>query len=363
MVKVSKITVTEHSFDNQLKKPDAAMKQCLELIPAKELAALFPKKVRYQLRFRLEDANSQLANAIRRCLVDELPTYSLTFNLMHDATGKPADFITDLRTNDKHIFGKCDYLKKRIEGIPIRQNINPDEWKISMEVQNNTGDLIDITAADFKLTHKGKVVPVDDLMYSRYILMRIYPKCYLRISNIRIEQGLGMVNGNSFKKVTDVYYEIEDAPMQKNASGGYSGKSSMDSNYKNFTMGYSTYRNDVKVYDPIKMTCELLVQRLDTIGDEWKKIKDGELSDKIQVTKEGTVNIIHLEGETYTLANLLYYYVYLEMPSIEFASGGIKHLDKIGGMVQIKHANYIEIFANAIKAAIKDLKAVGAAFK
>lgn len=361
MVKVNKITITEHKYDDQFKKQDDAMKKCLELISAKELIALLPKNTRYTVRFRLEDANSQLANAIRRCLVDELPTLSMTFNLMHDNTGKPADIITDLRTNDKHIFGKCDYLKKRIEGIPIKQNIIPDEWKISMEVNNNTTDLMDITSAHFKVIHKGKQVDPSVLMYPNYIIMRIYPKCSLRISNIRIVEGTGLMNANCFKYITNVYYEIEDKPMVR-INGKYEGKSSMVSDYKTFIMGYSTYRNNVAAADPIKQSCRVLVERLETILSEWKKIKDGELSDKIQVNKVAESFIINIEGETYTLANLIYYYVFQEMPSIEFASGGIKHMDKVGAVIIIKNSEYMKLFANAVKAAIADLQKVHAAF-
>jgi DNA-directed RNA polymerase subunit L len=362
MVQVSKINVSEHSYVDDFKKKDEDIKKCLELISEKELLQLLPKKTRYTLRFDLENANSQLANALRRCLEDELPTLCLTFNILHDTDGNPANFINDLRTNDKYIFGKCDNLKKRLEAIPIKQNINPNEWKISLDMQNKTNDLIDITSGDFKVLHKGKEVPVEHLMYPNYILMRLYPQCYIKLNNIRIIEGLGMDNANSFKYINGVYYEIHSKPMTK-VGEKFQNKSSLESDYDKFTIGYSTYRNDVDVFSPIKNACQILLDRLGIILSEWDKIKEKDFSDKINVSKNGENWVITIEGETYTLANLLYYYVYKELPSIEFASGGIRHLDKLGAIVIIKNNNYLELFENATKKIIKDLTTIKNSFK
>jgi DNA-directed RNA polymerase subunit L len=360
-IKISKITVSEHNFEEQFKKPDSSTKLCLELMSSKELLELLPKNNKKTIRFHIENTNSQLMNAIRRCLEDEIPTLCLTFNLMHDKEGKPADFIIDLRTNDKNIFGKCDELKKRIEAIPIRQDINLDEWKISIDVKNKTNDLINITAADFKINHKGKNVSVDQLMFPNYILTRLYPNCYFQLSNIYIKKGISMINANSFKLLSNIYYEIEDTPMNK-IGDKYIGKSSLESDYSKFTLGYSTYRNNLDIYQPIKMACNILIDRLQNILDEWKLVEDN-TSDKIKVKLDSGAYVITIEDEYYTIANLLHYYIYKELPSIEFVSGGIKHLDKIGAIIIIKNKNYLTLFENGTKKAIKDLKYILSEFE
>lgn len=371
-IKVSKITVSEHTFEQQFKKPDDDAKKCMDLMPAKELLALLPKTKKTTLRFYMDGANSQLTNAIRRCLEDELPVKSLTFNLMHDSDGKQSDFITDLRTNDKNIFGKCDELKKRIEAIPIRQNIVPSEWKITLDVHNKTQDLINITASNFKILHKGKSVPVESLMFPDYILTRLYPNRYLQLTNIYINVGISMDNANSFKLLSNIYYSIDEPPMTK-VGEKYIGKSSMESDYTKFEMGYTTYRNDVQIYDPIKSACANLIERLQVIDTEWKKIDaasnekksdvSSAVSDKIQVKVVAGAHVITIEGEYYTIANLLHYYVFKELPTIEFGSGGIRHLDKMGAIITIKNKNYLTLFSNAIQAAINDLHAIQMAFK
>lgn len=419
MVKISDIKITEHSYEQQFKQPDADTKKCLELISAKDLLALLPSTIKYTLRFTLSQANSQLANAIRRCLMNELPTYSMTFNLFTDEKDQPIDSIKDLSTNDKHIFGKCEVLKKRIEAIPIRQDIHPEEWTISIDVKNETTDLMDITANHFKIQYNGKIVPSSQLINPHYLLIRIYPKCFLKINNIYIKQGIGQVNANLFRHINNIYYEIDEPPMNeastiydqpiqktgaasktkstksaqnnvgrnthsdaqnsdsKNIYGGatQSGQSSMMSNYSKFIIGYSTYRNHMKATDPIKSACTNLINRLNQIKNEWVKLKDmyqsdnhkighsqSIASDKLQVIKTSDFYTIHIEGEYHTLINAIYYYVYAEMPDIEFATGGIIHFNSLGGHITIKHQNYAKIFDNALAALISDLQTIHKAF-
>lgn len=359
MVKVSNIVITEHLFKNQLDKPDDDTKKCLNLIKSDELLKLLPKNPKYTIRFKLENANSQLANALRRCLEIDIPTHALTFNLMHTTDGRPADFIADLRTNDKNIFGKCDELKKRIEGIPIKQNIDPNEYKISLNIQNKTNDLIDITPRSFKILHKNKQIDVHTLMYPDYILARLYPNCYLNIDNIYIKTGIGLTDSNSFKFLSNVYYEILDEPLMK-INKKYVGKSSLESNYTTFLIGYSTYRNDVAIKEPIKIVCNILINKLNVILNEWEKINNtaSNASDKINIAKKLDIYIITILGETYTISRLLYYYIYLEMPTIEFASGGIEHLDKHKATIYIKSNDYFKIFKNAIINSIKDINSI-----
>jgi DNA-directed RNA polymerase subunit L len=371
MVKVSQISIVEHSFEQQFKKPDDDTKKCIAMLSAKDLLSLLPKTSNYTVRFKLSDANSQLANAIRRCIVDEIPTYAMTFNILHNSDGSPADFVNDISTKDKSIFGKCDELKKRIEAIPIRQDIVPADWKITLKYDNTNGnDLSNIMSSDFKILYKGKPVSVDSLMYDGYILTRIEDGYSLTISNIRIVQGIGRTNANSFKYVTRPYYEILAEPMDK-VNGKFVGKSSLESDYKEFIMGYTTYRNHVKPFEPIKAACNTLIERLQVILNEWEQMPHdakqektiGELSGKIIVNKEAKCYIIKIANEGYTIANLLSYYIYKELPTIEFSSGGIEHLDRNIGVVVIKNEEYVKIFTNATKKAIADLQIVESSFK
>jgi DNA-directed RNA polymerase subunit L len=216
-------------------------------------------------------------------------------------------------------------------------------------------------AVKYNDKHKGKKVNADQLMYPHYILTRIWPKCFLRINNIYISQGIGRNNANSFKHVASVYYEPGERPMQK-IDNKYVGKSSLDSNYAIWHMGYTTYRNDIDLRFPIKNACAALVDRMQLLLGEWKKVNDGQLSDKIQVnTIQNSYEVI-MYGESYTVSNMLSYYIYRELPSISFITGGMKHLDKNEAFVIIKHKNYKDLLKNAGDAIISDLQAISAAF-
>lgn len=361
MVKVLDISTKEHLFITQFKNPDADTKKCLELLSAKELLSVLPANPEYTIRFTLDDANSQIANALRRVLVDEIPTYAMTFNLMLNENNKPADFINCLRTDDKFIFGKCDNLLKRIEAIRIKQNINPTDWKISLEIKNDTTELIDIYSSHFKIIYKGKQVNVEQLMHPTYILMRLRPHKFLKINNIRIVQGLSMDDANKFKYLANVHYDIFEKPFEK-INGKFVGRSCMESDYKKFFIGYTTYRNIIRPYEPIKNACQILIDRINVILVEWNKIKKNEPSDRISKYQIGEIHVISINGESYTMANLLYYYIYMELPSIDFATGGIKHIEKNISIIKIKHKNYWDILSNASKKIIKDLEIIDKSF-
>lgn len=371
MVKVTDISSTTHTFADQLKNPPKhlveATKQCIELVP--DILDYLPKEPEYTVRFTLSDANSQLANAIRRCLVDEIPTYALTFDLLVDQYGEYLDSITKLDTNDKYIFGQCENLLKKIEAIPMRQDISdPDKWLVSLDVANTTNELIDIHSSDFLVKRNGKIVPVDNLMFSHYVLTRLRPHSYLKIKDIKIVRGISMDNPNKFKYLSEVYYKIDAEPMHK-VDKQFVGVSSMNSDYSKFIMGYTTYRNCVPKFDPIKRACVVLVERLVAIQNEWEKIKPDQetpdelkSSDKINKYKVGQIHVIEITGENYTLANALYYYVYKEVPDIDFATGGVKHIEKRIAVIKIKHNNYYKIFTNAIRKLIADIETINSAF-
>jgi len=361
MVKVINISIQEHTFISQFKKPDAATKQCLKLLSEKQLLQTLPNKSKYIVRFTLDQTNSSLAGALRRVLVDEIPTYAMGFNLMINEKGDRADFISDLRTDDKYIFGKCDSLLKRIEAIRIQQNIDPNEWQISLNVINNTTELMDIYSSHFNVLHKGKAVDVSKLMFPNYILTRLRPQKHLTITNIRIDRGLSSINSNKFKYLANTYYEIDTTPLSK-INGKFTGRSCMESDYTKFFMGYATYRN-ISAYEPIKRACEVLTVRLMNIHTEWNKIKKNEPSDKINKYQIGEIHVIEISDESYTMANLLFYYIYKEMPSIEFATGGIKHIEKNIAVIKIKHNNYWDLFNNAVNRIIDDLKIIANSFK
>lgn len=343
MVKVLNIKISSHEWSKSLKSKDKNLKECLNIVSESKLLSVLPKGESHTVRFTLDNANSQLANAIRRVLMDEIPTYCLSFNE-----------YTDIKTDDYYIHGQCDQLCVQINALRIDQDINEDEfskWKIYLKKHNNTDDLMDITSGDIQIMAGNK--QITDLFYPGYILSRLRNKCSLKIENIKIEKGLGLTNSNKFKYLANVYYEIMEEPLLE-TKDGFEGKSSLESDCKKFTIGYTTFKNIKDPCTPMFKCCDELKHRLDSILYDW----ENDINDKIHIRQEDSIYLIEIEGEKLTIGNLIGYYIYLEMPSIEYITSGIVHIEKNIAIIKIGNKNYKKLFSNAIKQALTDISII-----
>jgi DNA-directed RNA polymerase subunit L len=143
--------------------------------------------------------------------------------------------------------------------------------------------------------------------------------------------------------------EIED---------GFKGISSLESECKKFTIGYTTFRNTEDPYTPIFRCCDELKQRLNNILHDW----ENDINDRIHTRQEENIYIIEIEGEKWTIANLISYYIYSEMPSIEFVTSSVVHIEKNIGVIKIGNKNYKKLFTNAIKRVLIDIEIIRKAF-
>ena len=141
MVKVKNVKVSEIPFETA----DKNFQRCVEYIksvtPDGAYKKYMPKKPKQKLSFELIDANSDLANTIRRFLLDEIPVQSMTVS------------EENIKTTDRFIL--TDYLKKQIELVPILQGIDMTELKISLSIENNTDKRMPIYTRDMKITDKS----------------------------------------------------------------------------------------------------------------------------------------------------------------------------------------------------------------
>ncbi len=85
-----------------------AMSACVKLLDEKTLDSLLPKRPRLTVAFTLKDTDVNIANAIRRCLINEMEVFSLAFD------------PHDVKTDDRFIL-KEDDLLKQIALLPLFQ--------------------------------------------------------------------------------------------------------------------------------------------------------------------------------------------------------------------------------------------------
>lgn len=112
----------------------------------KDLFEMLPKQPWHDADFELKGTYAGFANAIRRVMIEEVPV--LCANVKETA----------VTTDDEFVKGLMDVLVKNINLLPVRQSLDKetaDKLTIRLDVFNDTNEVIDVTAADFKIVPAG----------------------------------------------------------------------------------------------------------------------------------------------------------------------------------------------------------------
>lgn len=345
MVNVKELKVMEHNF--QLKKgTNVEFDKCLKMVP--ELLTLLPKKSKYIVSFELVDTNVDVANAIRRCLTNEIPIKSLDY----------VDDEKNVQFSDLYILS--DLLKQQIELVPIDQNVE-ENTMLSLKVSNNTDSIINVSTHDFKVVSPPNL-KVEDLMED-IVLGQLRPQGTLTIKKVGITEGKAKSNSAAFNSLASIKYEILDTkPLYEEK-----GKSSMVSDPSHFRIEYSTHRNFTNPLYPMIKCCNELISRLESIVDAMKPIQNKDtfyFSDFIKLETEGSTKTISISDESWTITNLLTRNcIELSKNNILFVTPSIIHPDKAIGQLKITHPEFSDLIQNAAKKAIKDLQTIESSFK
>jgi len=342
MAKVTNLKIDEIDFSKN-KSPE--FKQCLELVP--DLINILPKNIKYKVRFELHNANSDLANAIRRTIMSETPVKSLDYH-EHD----------DIDISDPYILS--DFIKKQINLVPINQDIDISkysDYSIELTLENRTDEIIDVKTSDFIIKKSGKKINVAEIMSPLIVLCRLRPGEHIYIKNINIIEGIGRNDSAAFSNISNIYYKPLDVIPLDSING--TGISSMVSNPKSFMIGYSTHRNTIDPTNIIVNACNTLIKRLEVIYKDFINIENKSeyyYSDLIQLETNGVIKEIQLKNENWTLSNLIARYCYiLTEKNIKFISSSIAHPEKEIGVLRITHPEFSKLIQNAIKKSIDEL--------
>jgi hypothetical protein len=345
MVVVKKIQVLEKNYKNYKTE---SFKKCLKLVP--NLLDLLPKNSKFKVSFELHDTNTDLANAIRRCILNEIEIYSMTFN------------EENMNISDPYILS--DFIKKQIELIPILQDpdIDYDDLKIDINVKNNTNQLINITSKDINVYHKDKQ---KNIMTDTIILCNLRPMEFFNINNIYIKKGKGRNDAGAFNSVSNITYDILNIiPYDENNK---KGSNSLISNPTSFEISYTTYRNIKKPFYFIKLCCDTLIKRLEIILNDMKNIKNDDIkyySEILELETKNDLKILYIKNECRTIANLIARYCFiLTKQNIKFISSDITHYEKDIVFIKIIHNEFSTLIQNSIKKIIDEIKNIKINFK
>jgi hypothetical protein len=364
---VKNTKIKEINFDqklSQLNKPEnLALKNSLGYIAflgnGIDGKDVLPKRSKFRVEFEITGTCSGFANGIRKCIMDEIPIYSLTMD---------SDGFT---TSDRYILS--DYLQKNIELIPILQEIDFEKaknWTISLDIINSTDEVIDIKSGDIEIFDGKTKIPSESIMSPNISIVELHPAMFIKISGISIVHGVSKVDAAKFASVSNTRYEILDMiPLEHTKEKKNPGKSSMMSDPTAFRIGYTTYRN---VNDPktiIYSCCDTLSDRVTAFKKEMENIKEDSetkvisyFSALLDAETRGDFQFFNFKDEARTIPNMISQYCFLLDPNIPFSAPALIHPSTEIGVVKIKHTNSIKIVQDAMTGILRDVSILKKAF-
>lgn len=332
-VSVNDIKYVSHEMDTSMEK---IFKKILKYYPNSQPRKLMPIKNEESCRFLL-NGYVDLANTIRRCLVDEMKTYCMTFD--------DEDFSTD----DPHILS--DLVLDRIKLIPVT-NFS-EKLKISLNLTNTTNDVIQVTTGDIKYSGTDKL-----FASNHYWISHLRPGKNITIKSIHKSVGCNWKSAKGYTYLGNVHYE----------SIGLSNKlsdNSLTHNPEKHIIGFTTKGNiDVKKV-MIDCTSELIDRLGVMVALIEKYIESGKInytSGGLNVNMENNQYTYKFLDEYLTLMNLVSYNCYLLDPGAKYVGACIRHPAICEGHIKITHTSPSKWLIDGIKKSIKDLKTVRSAF-
>jgi DNA-directed RNA polymerase subunit L len=357
-IKVKDMVIHEVSFAARLAKinapENAALKNSLGYIDYLDIGvdakALLPTRSKFRVDFTISDTCSGFANGIRKCMMEEIPIYSLE--------------LGEIVTNDAYVIS--DVLQKNINLLPIIQDAydldDMKTWKFSLDVTNVTDRIMPVKSGSIKISAKGKDIPIETFVSPNITIAELRPTTNLKCKDFSIVVGMAQDDAAKFASVSNTRYLISGpVPDEQNP-----GSSSLVENPREFRLGYTTYRN---VNDPkaiMRRVCEALNGRLVAFMYELKEVRDVaalmHFSNSLDIETRGDFKIFNFKNESWTLVNMISQYCYMLDPSIPFVAPSIVHPSTSVGVVKIKHANPLRIIADAITHIISDIDILRKAF-
>ena len=313
----------------------------LKNTPYASLQHLVPNISHAVVSFEMHHASVAFANAIRRCLTNELELKYLTVDM--------ADIDIPNGTNIVK-----EVVLQRIESIPISQTISSNET-FKLYKNNNTLELMDVnsdsilpisTKVEKKEKKEKNIKPnvSHQLFTDKITICSLDVNQYICIDNIHITSARGKDNGRA--ALGTIGFKVLNQDMKKH--------SSLTVYPTSFQFRMETNGNfNQALMDPIYMVVGDLERRLTIIENA---LKGEEYDQGVHYSTEFNVFKLFVPNESHTIGNLLKQYIYNLDPSIEYVNYRIIHPSKEEMVIDIKnHTDPKKICMDAIVSIKKDL--------
>ncbi|KAG7375702.1 hypothetical protein PHYPSEUDO_015568 [Phytophthora pseudosyringae] len=280
--------------------------------PFESLQEMLPKKVNRKLIFEIGDSCCEMANAIRRTLLSEMPVRHLTAALV------------DIKTTDPYLIGEA--ILKRIEMIPVAQSIDPTA-KFSVRFENNTDECVDVRSTE--ILQNGKTKSED--ITPDIVICDINPATEFVVSNIYVTESYGY--DNSRVSIGSVGYEILD----------------QDFNEPSLMASPSRFRMSIEtpgILDPV----EMVQKAIDSLIERLKAVEHNSTA-----TVEFGIYKLKIPNETFSIGRLITHYIVQVDKSVSYCASRIPHPSQREVIVDIMHPSGEALYKKAVEMALADL--------
>jgi DNA-directed RNA polymerase alpha subunit len=356
MLSVEKVSIVEKSIKHTPELDNIA--KSVEKFNGINVYELLPKNTWHEVSFELHKTYAGFANAIRRVLIEEIPVVCATVN--------DGQILSD----DEFIRGLTVLLVKNINLTPINQELNYDarDFTISLNVFNNSNEIIDVTTGDFTVESKNNIKVSDVFTNLNIVLIRLRPMKYLKIGELTFERGAGYIDSAKFSLLNNVNYKPLDIVPYDIYTGG--GTRTAEYDCKQFYISYTTAGNisPSKVLElttnhlttQLKLMRQLIVEYATILKEDPQK-KHYE-SAKLTVVNIDDVNCYKFINLYFTLVNMVGQRCFLIDTNILHCSASVDRYDTQLGIIKLKHADPNNLLIESIDLCLADLLIVAKAF-
>lgn len=254
------------------------------------------------VEFHLENVLGSIANGIRRIICSEIPVIAMTTDFQH------------IETDDERIIPEM--VLRRLNEIPLLQSC-PQTTTWQVDVSNNTGGIINVTAADItaiiNTPHRNaprpgnasKVPSQQDYVAARdCILCTLEPGTHLAIAPIRVDSFIGSAPGQGHASVATraTSVPLSDAKNPRQSPGDPTYVLCGVRNDQNFILRFETNNDSESPSSIVRRAIAIFRQRLKAVLELVPAIKISGENWELSVQNE-----THTIGEALSQAILALY--------------------------------------------------------
>ncbi len=294
-----------------------------------EVAALLPTVLMPErISMEIHGVNVAIAHGLHRVIQSESPAWRLNFD------------HASFQTNDPFIL--VDFIRKRINNIPIRQDVT-SKTTFRLNVLNNTEVNMRVKTALVESTSKGKPA-----FNETHDVCMLGAGKFITIDNIYAQRGYGYMHGGYNVACNVVSLPIDQIPLDT-ATG--EGVTSSLSDPRVHRVAFTTNGN-ISHVDVVRNACDEIISRLDGATKAIPNVYNA----------DDTYHLV-LKNETHTIGNIIMKGVVEEYPDVPAVTYSTDYLAKTI-MVSIRTTDDIETMLNDVcKKNIKTVNAIKAHFK